>query len=292
MILSMTGFCERRFHSRTLSARIRIKTLNHRFFDWNCFGTQTGELEDELRSLCQKKIHRGKVDVHIELNFLTPEKWTVQINRELFRKVISSIESISSKMKNKLNFSLENFFRIPHLVEIRIKKLNQEEKSFLNMCFEKTLDGVVMQRKKEGREITRAIRKCIQNIKQSQKKIEALAKKQPFLIRDRLNERLKELMQGSLIKEEKLIEEAAYYAQKYDLTEEIERLKGHLKYIQELLLSRRDSPAGKKMDFITQEIYRETNTIGSKSQDFKIIQETLAIKGEAESIRQQIQNIE
>jgi uncharacterized protein (TIGR00255 family) len=99
-------------------------------------------------------------------------------------------------------------------------------------------------------------------------------------------------MKGSPPSEERLVEEAAYYAQKYDLAEEIARLKSHLNYIQQLLSSQRGEPVGRKLDFIAQEIYRETNTIGSKSQDTEITQETLAIKGELESIRQQVQNIE
>ena len=89
-----------------------------------------------------------------------------------------------------------------------------------------------------------------------------------------------------------MIEVAAYYAQKYDLAEEIARLKSHLKYIQELLSLQREEPVGRKLDFIAQELYRETNTISSKSQDIGIVLASLTVKGEVECIRQQVQNIE
>jgi uncharacterized protein (TIGR00255 family) len=104
--------------------------------------------------------------------------------------------------------------------------------------------------------------------------------------------RLEELTSEIPVSQERLEEEAAYLAQRYDLKEEIMRLKSHLSYAQELLSPKHEDPVGKKFDFIAQELYRETNTINSKSQDIEIIRESLAVKSEVESIRQQAQNLE
>jgi uncharacterized protein (TIGR00255 family) len=195
-------------------------------------------------------------------------------------------------MGKKVDFSVENMFSLPNVAEFKRKNLSGEEAAFLEISFEKTLDDVVRMRKREGQEIGKKIRKHIQNIKQGVNRIEKLIKKQPFFIRERLKKRLKELKHEAPLSEKKIAEEASYFAQRYDLTEEVARLKSHLDYVLDLLSPGKEEPAGKKLDFIAQEIYREANTINSKSPDIEIIRGILTIKGEVESIRQQVQNIE
>ena len=289
---SMTGFSEKRFNSKTLSAKVSIRSLNHRYLDWNYNGSRIGEVENRLRSICRGKIQRGRIDVYLELKFLDQSSWNIDINENLLEKLFSSLEKSSSKLGRTLNFSVENLFRIPQVIEIKRKDFSSEEIAFLERSFEKTLEEVLQQRKREGREVGKAIKENVLKIKQHVKEIEKLSQKQPLLIKDKLRQRLKELTKDISPLEEKLVEEAAYYAQKYDIAEEVVRLKSHLNYTQQLLSSQKREPRGRKLDFIAQEIYREANTIGSKSQDMGITQETLAIKGELERIRQQIQNIE
>jgi len=288
----MTGFSEKRFNSKTLSIKVSIKSLNHRYLDWNYNGPWIGEVENRLRSICRDKVHRGRIDVFLELKFLNQSSWDIHINENLLEKFFFSLEKSSSKLGKAMSFSVENLFRIPQVIEIKRKDFSREEIAFLERSFEKALDEVLQQRRREGREMGKVIRESVLTIKQYVRRIEKLAQKQPFLIKDKLRRRLEELMKEAPPLEERLIEEAAYYAQKYDLTEEVTRLKSHLNYTQQLLSPQRQEPRARKLDFIAQEIYRETNTISSKSQDTEITQEALAIKGELESIRQQIQNIE
>jgi len=292
LIQSMTGFSEKRFHSRNFSAKISIKSLNHRYLDWIYNGPQVGEVEFRLRNICQRKLRRGRIEVFLEMNFFNHANWDIKINNDLLEKVFSSLEKTSSRLGKTISISVENLFRIPQAVTIRRKDFSEEEKVFLEKGFEKTLEEVIKQRRREGKETGKAIRGNVQNIKQAVKRVEKLAKGQPLLIREKLEQRLRELTNDIPYPEDRLIEEAAFYAQKYDIAEEIVRLKSHLNYVQELLLPQKKEPVGRKLDFISQEIYRETNTIGSKSQDLEITKECLAIKGELESIRQQVQNIE
>ena len=292
MIQSMTGFAEKKFDSKTLSAKISIRSLNHRFLDWSYRGAQIGEVENKLRATFQKKLHRGRIEVFFELNYLDPSFWELRINEDLLQKILSSLEKLSSRMGKKVDFSVENVFSLPNVAEFKRKNFSGEEAAFLESSFEKTLDDVVRMRKREGREIGKEIRRQLQNIKQAVNRIEKLIKKQPFFIRERLKKRLKELKHEAPLSEKKIAEEASYFAQRYDLTEEIARLKSHLGYVLDLLSPEREEPVGKKLDFIAQEIYREANTINSKSQDIDIIRGSLTIKGEVESIRQQVQNIE
>lgn len=291
MIQSMTGFAEKRFHSKTLSAMISIKSLNHRFLDWVYRGSEIGDLENRLRARAQRKLRRGRIEVFLELSFLDSSRWSLHINEALLREILSSLEKISSRMKRSINFSVENIFNLPHVVQLRRKDFSQEQEDFLESSFERTLDEVLMMRKREGREIGKEVQRHLEKIRKMAERIDRLHRKQPLLVREKMRQRLRELS-GEPLREERLAEEASFFAQRYDLQEEIARLKSHLDYALELLSSKSEEPVGKKLDFVAQELQREANTINSKSQEIRIIKESLAIKGEVESIRQQVQNIE
>lgn len=292
MIQSMTGYAEKRFDSQSVSAKISIKTLNHRFFDWNYRGFPLGNVENKLRAVCQKRLHRGRIEVSVEMIFLDSSRWDIWLNRHLLETVFSSLQKIFSKMQKNISLSVDNIFAIPHAVEIKRRNFTKDEISILEKHFEMTLDDVIKSRAKEGRAMKREICGHLQKIKQAMRRIEKLVKSHPLVIREKLERRLKELTHETSLSEERIAEEAAYLAQRYDLTEETTRLKYHLDYMGKLLSSTREGPLGKKLDFIAQELQREANTLNSKAQDIKIINEILTIKSEVENVRQQVQNIE
>jgi len=267
VIQSMTGFAEKYFKSQTFSMKITIKSLNHRFLDWNFRAGQLSELESRLRSLCQKTLSRGRIEVFIDVQFTDPARWEVRINEELLAKLIASLEQVSGRLKRDVSFSVDHIFGIPHVIEMKRKNLTTGEVDFIEKCFAKTLKELVRMRQDEGRRMKNAILVHSRVLRQAVREIEKLGKKQPMLIRNKLRDRLKELGQEARIPEEKFIEETAYMAQRYDLSEEIARLKSHLLYMQELLSSKNKGPVGKKLDFVAQELFREANTINSKAQD-------------------------
>lgn len=292
MIKSMTGYAVREFTSKTLHLRISIRTQNHRFIDWSYRGTQIRSIEDRLRAVGQKRIHRGRVDVTLDLNFLDPEHWMVKINEGLLETLSLSMDRVSARFKREFTLSAKDLFSIPHVIELSKKDFDQQEIEFLEQCFSKTLDDVIKARSREGRELKQDIRLHLQKLRGSVQRLEKLAGNQPKVIREKLRERLRELDREANDNPERYLEEAAYLAQRYDLAEEIARLKSHLIYIRDLLSDKNKEPIGKKLDFIAQELQREANTISSKSQDIAITKESLDLKSEIESIRQQAQNIE
>jgi uncharacterized protein (TIGR00255 family) len=288
----MTGYAEKFFEAKTFSLKITIKSLNHRFLDWNFRAGQLNELESRLRSQCQKVVNRGRIDVFVDIQFTDPARWEVRINEELLAKLIASLEQVSGRLKRDINFSVDHIFGIPQVIEMKRKNLTRDEAEFIEKCFVKTLGELVRVRRAEGRRLKSEIQTHSRTLRQAVREIEKLGKKQPLLIRNKLRERLKELGQEARVPEEKLIEETAYMAQRYDLSEEIARLKSHLQYFQELLSPKNEEPVGKKLDFVAQELFREANTLNSKAQDIAIVQRSLIVKGELESIRQQVQNLE
>ncbi len=292
MIFSMTGFAEKTCESKSLSVKITMRTLNHRFFDWNYRGYPIKDMEQQIRTACQKKIKRGRIDVTFEIHFVDPSKWDIQINEGLLSDILNSLDDVSARISKNVSFKVENLFSLPHVFELKKKDFTQGEARFLLRCFEATLDDLVRSRLREGRELKKELQSHIRNMGQVLPRINKLAKKQPLHIQEKLKERLIALGNEVALPEDKLLEEAALIAQRYDLREEIERLKCHLSYFRELLAIKESEPLGRKMDFVIQEMYRETNTINSKSQDIAITQECVRLKSELESLRQQIQNIE
>jgi uncharacterized protein (TIGR00255 family) len=288
----MTGYAEKTFVFKTFSVKIIIRTLNHRFLDWSYRGSPIGGFEDRLRNVCREKLSRGRIEASVDLRMMSSEKWEFWINKDLLRKILSAIEEATPPAHNKVKFSLENLFHVPNLVEFQRRDLTSQEAEFLERSFEKTLSQLIRERAREGREIKSQLKSHLQNIKGLTNDVEKRAKKQPLLIKKKLRERLEEMSKDQTFSENRWTEEASFLAQRYDLTEEIARLKSHLKYFSEVLISKGTDPVGKKLDFVAQELYREANTINSKAQDIEVIRGSLSIKSEVESIRQQVQNIE
>jgi len=291
-MMSMTGFGEKRFAWPGFRAKIGIKSLNHRFFDWNYKGTPLGEAENRLRALAQRKLHRGRIEAAVDLDFLDPSSWEIAINEALLEKVLATMEKASKRMGRVGNFSVDNIFRIPQVVEIRRRELTAEVKSLLEKAFDETLDQVLKERRREGRETARQVRRHLLAVRRSLRHIVSLARTQPSLIREKLTQRLKELDGDSLVGGEKVEGEVAYLTQKADIAEEVSRLRSHIDAFEQWVRDDQKEPVGRMLDFLSQEVAREANTINSKSQNIAITKESLVIKGEVESIRQHIQNIE
>jgi len=291
-VRSMTGFGEKRFSSPGLRVKISIKSLNHRFFDWNYKGAPLGDAENKLRALAQRKLLRGRIEAAVDIDFLDPSSWEVEINDALLEKILGTMEKTSRRMGKAVSISVDSIFRIPQVVEIRRRELTPEVKSFVEKAFDKTLDEVLKERHREGRETARQVRRHLLSIRRSLRTIMSLARTQPLMIREKLARRIKDLNGDAFLEGEKVEGEVAYLAQKADIAEEMMRLKSHVDAFKQWLGEGQEEPVGRMLDFLAQEISREANTINSKSQNIAITKESLAIKGEVESIRQHIQNIE
>jgi uncharacterized protein (TIGR00255 family) len=292
MIESMTGYAERSFSSRTMRAKIAVKSLNHRFFDWSYKGAPLGELENRLRAACQAKLHRGRVEVAIDLFFPDASSWEVEVNEGLLENILRTVDRVSARLGTKVQFSADNLFRIPQVVELRRKDFTPAESAFLGRSFNRTLDEVLRARRAEGVKVAAQLASHLRTIGKAVVRVERRLAHQPKLVRQKVRSRLKETNSAKPASPERLAEEVAYLTQRYDIVEEVARLKHHLGAARKLVGSRSAEPAGKMLDFLAQELTREANTLNSKSQDLGITREGLLIKGEVEAVRQQVQNIE
>ncbi len=292
MIRSMTGFAEKKFESKSLSVKITIKSLNHRFFDWSYRGPNLGEMENKLRALCQKKVYRGRVEVLTEMVFHSPQSWETELNIGLAEKVISALKNLAESTGEKVSFTADQILNLPYIMEIKRKDFDEKEKKFLERGFGQTCDSLIRDRNREGQEIKKELRRITRNILMAVRRLKKLQLKQPSMIKEKVSKNLKELEKEMAVSEERKAEVIAGLLQRYDLTEEVVRLDLHGQHLQSSLSSKNNEPVGKKLDFIAQELYREANTINSKSQDISITRESLFIKNEVEALRQQAQNVE
>ncbi len=289
---SMTGYSGRCFTSGGLRALIAIRSLNHRFFDWSYKGAPLGKLEGRLRKMAEKKLRRGRVEASVDLLSFDPGGWDIVINEGLLGKILVALEKASRRVGKAANFSVDNILRIPQVVELRRKPLSSSEMIFLERSFGRALDDLLQERRREGRETARRILRHLVQIERALRRIESRARVEPGLLRDKLKTRLKELSPEEKVEDARLETEAALLAQRADIAEEILRLRSHLETFKRLASRENDESIGKRLDFLSQEMAREVNTINSKSQQIEIIRASLAIKGEIESIRQHVQNIE
>ena len=290
---SMTGFFERKFTKEDYSVLISIKTLNHRYFDWSFRGNSfLSELENRFRQMAQGEFNRGRVEVTIDVEFSPNFNWQVIVDDNLFDKILSSLEPLFKKIKKNVTFPLDAIFRFPGVFTIKPSDLKDEDIDYLEKCFMEVIKEVKERRRMEGELIKKDIISSMKKISSYVKKIKTLAQNQPKLIEDKLRQKMRDLTTDNFAMEERLTQEIFFYIQRLDITEEVNRLNAHLERLAELIDYEGEDPVGRKIEFLLQEIYREINTIASKSQELAIIKYTVEMKGEVERIRQQIQNIE
>lgn len=292
MIKSMTGFGRGSVEQDGRSFIVEIKSVNHRYCDLNIKMPKSFlSFEDRIRKTVLEKISRGKVDVFITQN--KQEKIGVKavLDENLADSYVECLKKIKDKYDIKEGLSISLIAKFPDVIILKQEEEDMESIwEVLSNPLKEAINLLVEMREKEGLKLKKDILSKCDYIKQSLDKIE---KRSPFVVceyKEKLNERLKELLQDYQVDENRIAMEVAIFGDKACIDEEIVRLNSHLVQLRETL--NLDEPIGRKLDFILQEMNRETNTIGSKANDLEITNSVLNIKNEIEKIREQIQNIE
>ncbi len=274
--------------------KIEIKSVNHRYCDILVkMPRHIGYLEDDIKKIIKGKINRGKIDVYINLEYIDESSLDISIDIPLAKAYKSAIEELSSALGLDDSFSLENILDIPDIIKIEKRAMDEELLAqSLKIALDMALDNMLNMRLLEGRELGSDILLKLENI---QRELDIIENRAPMLgeeYRDRLRERVRELLDDDIIlDEDRLSNEVAFFADKSSIDEEIVRLKSHIKQFKEIILKEK-GPVGRKLDFLIQELNREINTIGSKSNDMTISKSVVNLKAELEKIREQVQNIE
>ena len=287
----MTGYGVGRVKAEDGECLVEIKSLNNKYCDINIKNNfQSLEIEQKMEKLIKNRVSRGKVNilVKVENHGLTEEK--IMLNEDVADSCYKNLKILKKKYKLKDEISIDSMLKFKDVFKI----VKEEESAKIWPLVEKAtnlaLDSLLKMRGREGKVLVADIRKRVRKIQKLIDKIEKYSKSSPLDYKDKFLSKIKKLTEGLNVDEGRIELEAAIFTEKTDITEEIIRLKSHLIQFDDLLNS--EESAGRKMDFLTQEINREVNTIGSKTNDIEVTSLVVLVKSELEKIREQARNIE
>lgn len=292
MIRSMTGYgrCQQIRNGRDIS--VEIRSVNHRFFEFSARIPRVyGYLEEKMKSFVQSKVSRGKVDVNVTVFTIEGKESEVEINKSLAQGYIEALRELKDEFGLLDDLSLSSISRFGDIFSVR-KAAEDEEAVWadVQVVAQEAVDHFIAMRETEGKRLKADVLEKLHHIEEIVSQIEARSPQTVANYRERLAAKMQEVLQDKNVDEQRLLLEAAIYSEKIAVDEETVRLKSHLKQFYQLLET--DQAVGRKLDFLVQELNRETNTIGSKAQDIEITGMVVEIKSEIEKIREQIQNIE
>jgi uncharacterized protein (TIGR00255 family) len=291
----MTGFG--RAHGplgRDWTAEVVVRSVNHRFLDLTVKARETeASLEPVVRRALAKHVSRGKVEVALRVRHLSAAGHAIAVDEALLEALLARFAALSEKYPLAGRLEARDLLAIPQLVSVEsaVEDFTDEEASALEALAEEAARGLVAMREAEGALIRADLEERVDILKSKTGELTARREEIAHRVAETLRERVKLLFPEVALDSGRLEQEAAVAADRSDVSEELQRLAGHLDQFAGLL-SRPAGPVGKKLEFLSQEILRELNTLGSKARDLQIIREVLDMKSETEKIREQVLNVE
>lgn len=290
---SMTGFGRGQFSGENLSVSVEIKTVNNRFLDLNLrLSQELQSLEPTLKHLIQARLTRGRIDVNLQ--YERTEELVYELNRPLIAGYLSAMKTIQKEFSLSGEPDLNVIARLPNALQQKKEDLSAEFSEAVKTAFEKALDELENMRQAEGEALKTELFFRLSEIEGYLPRIEAESANVAEEIRVRLTKKINDFLAKSEsqieIDQARLAQEVAYLADRSDISEEIMRLKSHIEHFR--TISEDEKDVGKRLDFLTQELNREANTISSKTGNLMVKEAALAIKSEIEKIREQVQNVE
>ncbi|MDU1954002.1 MAG: YicC/YloC family endoribonuclease [Peptoniphilus lacydonensis] len=289
---SMTGYGLFEKRNDDFYIKIEMKSVNNRYLDINMrMSNSLIYAEESVKSLIKSKIKRGKVDVFINFECLNSEDVKIDVDYKLLNKYIIISKDLEKNFGVKSDISFLELMRDPNIFKSQKDDFEVDlvKKEILEVA-EKSLNNLVVSRQIEGKEIKKDFKKKLSEIK---KLTDFVEKRAPITLKEneeRLRNRISEYLDATKIDESRILTEIAIILDKLSIDEEITRLKIHIDNFNDIIES--EESIGRKLDFLIQEMNREVNTIGSKSNDIEITNTVVKLKSEIEKLREQVQNVE
>ncbi|HEY7521761.1 MAG TPA: YicC/YloC family endoribonuclease [Methylomirabilota bacterium] len=294
MVRSMTGFGRAEVSGESIAVTVEARSVNHRHLDVALRLPRTlASLELDARRLIQARLERGRVDVTVQVTPLTgTTTQRVQVDATLAREYLASAQAVAAALGLGSTPGVEWILERPGVM--RLEDAEPVEPSvpwpLLERALSQALDELIDRRTAEGQRLADALRTLHADLGTTLESMAARAPMSASRREQRLRERLRGLLAETAIDETRMLTEAAIWAEKSDVAEELARLRAHLAEFG--LALEKGGPVGRALDFLIQELNREVNTVGSKADDLELSQAALAAKGVLEKIREQVQNLE
>jgi uncharacterized protein (TIGR00255 family) len=300
-ILSMTGFAQARVERDGSAVRINLRSVNHRFLDLHLRMPDGFEVfESRIRQAVRNRLRRGHVDINV---YYEPSgTGAVEVNHDVVQAYMKAVERLGQEFGVKAEPDLVALFRLPGVVaapgsagELQSEEMQEKLGAQVEDCLEQALNKLEATRRSEGQALTAEMQEILGRIAVRTAEVETLAERVRPAIARRLAERLEELLKGVQLDPIRLAQEAALLAERSDVSEELARLRSHVEQFRKLLAGAGE--AGKRLDFLLQEMQREANTLLSKtpgveSEGLAITGLALEVKSDIEKLREQAQNVE
>lgn len=292
LVNSMTGFgrAEKSVGGRMIT--VEIKSVNHRFFDFSSrISHSCGFLEEKIRSFLQERIARGKIDVSVEIEDSDSADVEVHVDNRLASEYLAAMRGLQKQYSLPDDITAVALARCPDVLTIR-RPPEDEEKTWAQVkpVLEGALAHFFAMREAEGERMKEDVSGRASAVLQMVGKIEERSPETVKEYRQKMKERISDILGSADVDEQRILTEAAVYADKVSVAEETVRLRSHVAQLFSLLDA--GGPIGRRLDFLVQEMNREANTIGSKCADVQISHLVVNMKAEIEKIREQVQNIE
>lgn len=292
MIRSMTGYGRSQMIINGRDILVEIRSVNHRYYEYNSRVPRAyNYIDEKLKALLKSGISRGKVDVSVTINNIEGRDTEVAVNKGVAEGYINALRGVADELCVADDLTLSNLIRLPDVFIVQKTPDNEDEIwNDVSKVAEEALSRFVVMREIEGEKMRNDVLSKADFIIEMVGKVEELSPQTVENYRERLYKKLSEVLEGKDIDQQRIVTEAAIFAEKIAVDEETVRLRSHISQLRELVNS--NESIGRKLDFIVQEMNREVNTIGSKAQDLNITKIVVDMKAELEKIREQIQNIE
>ncbi|MDQ3193414.1 MAG: YicC family protein [Bacteroidota bacterium] len=293
MIVSMTGFGKSSGAFKKKTYNIEIRSVNNRFCEISFkYPRYFASKDFELKEIVRKKISRGKININLIVDSNNEELVNLNVDENLIKEYYRLLKNVKETISSNEEIKIEHILNFKDLfVTGPSDDISKEEFEFVSSILDKAVDDLIKMKLKEGDSLRKDILDRIKFIDRESVHITKLSKDRLKIERERLLTRVESLLTDKRIIDENRLElEIIFLAEKIDITEEVIRLKSHTKYFLEY--SKSEELAGRRLNFLIQEINREINTIASKSLDAEISQKAAGMKEELEKIREQLQNVE
>ncbi len=292
MIRSMTGFGRAQDTVDGITATVEIKSVNHRYFDFSCRVPRNyGFLEEKLKSFIQSRVTRGKIECYVQIEAQEAEECVVKINHSLAKGYIDALNELGTQYGLENDISVSVVARNHDIFSVHKSEADEDLIwKAVSTVASVAVASFVDMREREGEKLKNDILSRCDTILENVSFIEKRSPETVSEYNNKLLERMQNVLNDVQVDEQRLLTEAAIFADKIAVAEETVRLRSHIEQMHMFMES--DVAIGRKMDFLVQEFNREANTIGSKAQDVEIARKVIDIKAEVEKIREQVQNIE
>jgi len=292
MIKSMTGYGGAKGTSEKLELSVELKSVNSRYLDLTIKIPRVYiSLEEQLKALVSKYISRGKVDVFVSIDSSNADDVEIRLNRPLAEGYIAILRSMTKEYDLSGDIRAMDLTRFSDVLRAEKKETDTDQLGAdISILLESALKEFNDMRLREGEKLHCDISERLDQIEKLSEIVEEISPKSVAEYRKKLELRMQEILQSTDIDESRILAEAAIFADRVAINEELVRLRSHISGLREMLAS--DEPIGRKIDFLVQEFNREANTIGSKGNDAQMARVVVDMKAEIEKIREQAQNIE